>query len=67
MDMLVVKVLGIVFLSLVFVVTVLLMPRIFGVNTPSARVDTHAAAPPPTIVAAPPVAVPQPAERLAKR
>lgn len=45
MDIAVVKVLGLVFLAIVFVVTVLMMPRIFGVDTPSTTAYEPDAAP----------------------
>lgn len=67
MDMMVVKILGIVLVSLVFIATVLLMPRIFGVNEPSTTAERKADAPPsPAPVATARVAVARPAERPAK-
>jgi hypothetical protein len=37
------RIVGVVFLSIIFVVTVVLMPRIFGVNAPSPSADEPAA------------------------
>jgi len=68
MDAAFVKIAGLVFVSLVFVVTVLLMPWIFGVNPPSGTADTRDAVPPPApaAVAGPRVSTPPPSERLVK-
>lgn len=73
---LVVRIAGVVFLSLVFIATVLLMPRILGVNPPSAaagerpdvRPPAPAALPSPAPTATPPPALlAPPSERLVKR
>jgi len=67
-DIALVKIAGTVFISLLFVVTVLLMPWIFGVNSPprAAAKRDDVPTPAPAAVAGPPVSMPEPSERLVK-
>ena len=69
MDMFVAKIAGVVFVSIVFVVTVLLMPWIFGVNPPSGAAEKQPDVPPPAPAAmrVPPPATAQPVKRPVKR
>ena len=60
------RIAGLVFLSIIFVVTVVLMPRIFGVNAPSPSAEPADGRTPKDTVPVRPAAVPPVPERVLK-